>query len=97
MSHDTEMDKSDKTLEKEELIELFRLHQRDTGSADVQIATITYHIQHLVNHLKSHKSDHKARLELTMLVGKRRTLIQYLKRTDSNRYVEICKKLGIQK
>ena len=96
-SQDMDMDRNDKTFDKEELIEHFRLHQRDTGSADVQIATLTYNIQHFVNHLRTHKSDHQARLELTILVGKRRTLIQYLKRTDSKRYIEICKKLGLDK
>jgi small subunit ribosomal protein S15 len=69
----------------------------DTGSAESQIALFTYRIQHLTEHLKTYKNDHGTQRSLVMLVGKRRSLLQYLKKKDIERYREIIKKLNIRK
>ncbi len=69
----------------------------DTGSAESQVALFTYRIQHLTEHLKTYKNDHGTQRSLVMLVGKRRSLLQYLKKKDIERYREIIKKLNIRK
>jgi len=75
----------------------FRLHERDTGSADVQIALLTQRINHLTDHLQKHAKDHGSRRGLLMMVGQRRRLLDYLHTTDLNRYQTVTKKLKLRK
>ena len=82
---------------KQKNIKDFRLHERDTGSADVQIALLTQRINHLTEHLQQNKKDVSSRRGLLMMVGKRRRLLDYLHRTDANRYQTITKKLKLRK
>jgi small subunit ribosomal protein S15 len=82
---------------KKKQIETFRIHERDTGSADVQIALLTQRINQLTEHLQINKKDHSSRRGLIMLVGQRRRLLDYLHRTDVNRYLAITKKLKLRK
>ncbi len=69
----------------------------DTGSPEVQIALLTARINHLTEHLRSHKKDHHSRRGLLMLVGRRRRLLDYIKRTDIERYRAIIAKLGLRR
>lgn len=69
----------------------------DTGSPEVQIALLTKRIQELTEHLKTHKHDHHSRRGLLILVGQRRRLLQYLVKTDINRYRSIIERLGIRR
>jgi len=75
----------------------FKLHERDTGSADVQIAILTQRINHLTEHLQKNVKDHSSRRGLLMMVGKRRRLLDYLHNTDLNRYQAVTKKLKLRK
>ena len=75
----------------------FKLHERDTGSADVQIALLTQRINHLTDHLQKNKKDHSSRRGLLMMVGQRRRLLDYLQTTDVNRYQAVTKKLKLRK
>jgi small subunit ribosomal protein S15 len=75
----------------------FKLHEQDTGSADVQIALLTQRINHLTDHLQKFKKDHSSRRGLLMMVGQRRRLLDYLHNTDVNRYQTITKKLKLRK
>lgn len=87
----------DKTVAvKDKTIEQFRLHERDTGSADVQIALLTERINHLTEHLQKNKKDHSSRRGLLMMVGQRRRLLDYLADTDVSRYQAITKKLKLR-
>ena len=74
-----------------------KMHDKDTGSADVQIALLTQRIQQLTEHLKSHAKDHASRRGLLMMVAKRRSLLDYLKRTASERYKGLLEKLNLRK
>jgi small subunit ribosomal protein S15 len=74
-----------------------RLHEKDTGSADVQIALLTKRINELTEHLKGHAKDHSSRRGLLKLVAKRRGLLDYLKRTASDRYQAVLEKLELRK
>jgi small subunit ribosomal protein S15 len=78
-------------------IDGFRLHERDTGSADVQIALLTERINQLTEHLQSNKKDHSSRRGLLMMVGQRRKLLDYLHNTDVSRYQSITKKLKLRR
>ncbi len=80
-----------------EIIGNFRTHDSDTGSPEVQIAILSERIGELTEHFKTHKKDHGSRRGLLMLVSKRRRLLDYLKKTDSDRYREVIGKLGIRK
>jgi small subunit ribosomal protein S15 len=82
---------------KAKMIGDFRLHDRDTGSADVQIALLTQRINHLTEHLQKNKKDHSSRRGLLMMVGQRRRLLDYLHTTDLNRYQAVTKKLKLRK
>ncbi|HTI98680.1 MAG TPA: 30S ribosomal protein S15 [Dongiaceae bacterium] len=82
---------------KTKTIENFRLHEKDTGSADVQIAILTERINHLTEHLQTNKKDHSSRRGLLVMVGQRRRLLDYLHNTDTNRYQAITKKLKLRK
>jgi small subunit ribosomal protein S15 len=75
----------------------FQKKATDTGSAESQIALFTFRIAHLTEHLKSHKHDYSTRAGLLKLVGKRRSLLDYLTRTDITRYRAIIAELGIRK
>jgi small subunit ribosomal protein S15 len=80
-----------------ESITALRLHEKDTGSADVQIAVLTERINHLTEHLKSHAKDHSSRRGLLQLVARRRGLLDYLKRTTPARYQAVLEKLNLRK
>jgi len=82
------------TLEK--IIKEYQRHDKDTGSPEVQIAILTEKINRLTEHMKKHKKDLHSRRGLIAMVNKRRKLLEYLKETDYNRYVEIVKRLGIR-
>lgn len=82
---------------KQSVIGQFRLHERDTGSPEVQIALISERIQGLSEHFKSHPKDHHSRRGLLMLIGKRRGLLGYLKKKDSERYRTVTETLGIRR
>ena len=82
---------------KTELIASFRTHDGDTGSPEVQIALLTRTIEQLTEHFKVHSKDHHSRQGLLRMVGKRRRLLDYLKRKDFERYQAIIGKLGIRK
>ena len=83
--------------EKTEIIEKNRTHENDTGSPEVQIAILTKRINDLTAHLKSHKNDHHSRRGLLKMVGQRRGLLAYLKKTDIERYRTLIEKLGLRK
>ena len=82
---------------KTQIIEENRVHETDTGSPEVQSAILTARINHLNEHLKEHSHDHHSRRGLLKMVGKRRNLLNYLIKTDIERYRAIIKKLGIRK
>ena len=75
----------------------FKLHESDTGSADVQIALLTQRINHLTEHLQKNLKDHSSRRGLLMMVGKRRRLLDYLHTKDLGRYQAVTKKLKLRK
>jgi small subunit ribosomal protein S15 len=75
----------------------FRLHDKDTGSADVQVALLTARINDLAEHLKAHKKDHHSRRGLLRLVATRRKLLDYLHLTNEERYRGVIKKLDLRK
>jgi small subunit ribosomal protein S15 len=75
----------------------FKLHERDTGSADVQIALLTQRINHLTEHLQQNVKDYSSRRGLIMMVGQRRRLLDYLHHTDVTRYQTLTKKLKLRK
>lgn len=81
---------------KTQIIEDYKLHDKDTGSAEVQIAILTSRINELNVHLKEHKKDHHSRRGLLKMVGRRRNLLRYLKNKDIDRYRELIEKLGIR-
>lgn len=82
---------------KKDIIGKFKLHEKDTGSSEVQIALLSSRIRYLTEHFKTHKKDHHSRRGLLKLVGQRRRLLNYLKRTDADRYRSLIKELGIRK
>ena len=85
------------TEAKKEIIDKFKLHGKDTGSPEVQIALLSNRILYLTEHFKTHKKDHHSRRGLLKLVGQRRKLLNYLKKSDIKRYQQIIKELGIRK
>ncbi len=85
------------TERKQQLIGEYRTHQADTGSPEVQIAILSERIGELTEHFKTHKKDHASRRGLLMLVSKRRSLLDYLKKYDSERYKTVIQRLGIRK
>ena len=82
---------------KADIIQQFRTHDSDTGSPEVQIAVLSERITELTEHFKTHKKDHGSRRGLLMLVSKRRSLLDYLKGSDADRYRDVIGKLGIRK
>ena len=83
-------------MEKGKTIEGFQIHERDTGSADVQAALLTDRINHLTEHLQKNIKDHSSRRGLLKMVGQRRRLLDYLHTTDLIRYQSITKKLKLR-
>jgi small subunit ribosomal protein S15 len=82
--------------QKPEIIDEFRTHPNDTGSPEVQIALLTRRIQYLTEHFKSYKKDFHSRRGLLKLVGRRRRLLEYLKRKDITRYRQLVERLGLR-
>jgi small subunit ribosomal protein S15 len=82
---------------KKTIIDNYRTHTTDTGSPEVQIAILSERIGQLTDHFKSHKKDHASRRGLLMMVSRRRRLLDYLKKYDSERYKSVIGKLGIRK
>ena len=82
---------------KTEIIDKFKMHGKDTGSPEVQIALLSNRISYLTEHFKVHKKDHHSRRGLLKLVGQRRKLLNYLKKSDIKRYQQVIKELGIRK
>jgi len=82
---------------KNEMVVAYATHEGDTGSPEVQIALITGRIEYLTEHFKTHKKDHHSRVGLLKLVGKRRRLLEYLKRKEIERYRKLIERLGIRK
>lgn len=87
------MDKEKKT----EVIEGFRTHGKDTGSPEVQVALLTHRINELTEHFKTHAKDHHSRRGLLKMVGRRKRLLEYVKKKDVSRYQAIIGRLGIRK
>ena len=77
-------------------VQKYRLHEDDTGSARVQVALLTERINYLTDHFRAHKKDHHGRRGLLKMVGKRRRLLNYLKRTDVDGYRQIVQELGLR-
>ena len=82
---------------KQELIKEFGTNEGDTGSADVQVAILTERINNLTEHMKIHKKDFPSRRGLLIMVGQRRRLLDYLKRTEAARYDSLIKRLGLRR
>jgi small subunit ribosomal protein S15 len=86
------------TLEKKtQIVTDYKIHEKDTGSPEVQIALLTRRITELTEHLKTHKKDHSSRRGLLKMVGKRNSLLKYLTREDRTRYQQIIGRLGLRK
>lgn len=84
------------SIDKNEIIEKYQLHDTDRGSAPVQIAILTARINDLTDHFRTHKHDHHSRRGLLKMVGRRRSLLDYLRRTDLERYRELIEDLGLR-
>ncbi len=82
---------------KQEVVGTYRIHPTDTGSPEVQVALLTERITYLTEHFKTHAKDHHSRRGLLLLVGKRRRLLDYLKRESPDRYRGLIQKLGLRK
>lgn len=82
---------------KQEMIEKYRMHEKDTGSPEIQIALLTNRINYLTEHFKVHTKDYHSRRGLLKLVGQRRRLLNYLTKKDIKRYQNIIQQLGIRK
>ena len=82
---------------KADIIAKYATHEGDTGSPEVQVALLTYRINHLTEHLKEHHKDHHSRRGLLQMVGARRSLLNYLKEVDIERYRQLVAKLELRK
>ena len=82
---------------RKDVINNFQLHQVDTGSPEVQIALLSARIEYLTEHFKTHKKDHHSRRGLLKLVGKRRRLLDYIRKKDVERYRSVIQRLGLRK
>ena len=82
---------------KETIIEQFKLHEKDSGSTEVQVALLTQRINELTEHLKVHRHDHHSQRGLLKLVGQRRRLLAYINREDAARYKALIARLGLRK
>ncbi len=83
--------------DKTKIIAKFKIHKKDTGSSNVQIALLTKRINDLTNHFKIHPKDHHSRRGLLKMVGQRRRLLNYIKRRDSSQYRSLIQELGLRK
>ena len=84
------------SIDREEIVKKFQLHEEDRGSASVQVALLTARINDLRSHFDQHKKDHHSRHGLLKMVGRRRRLLEYLKRTDRERYRGVIADLGLR-
>ena len=84
-------------INKAEIMQTYARHEGDTGSPEVQVALLTARINHLNEHLKSNKNNHHSRRGLLLMVGQRRGLLEYLKKTDIERYRTLVAQLGLRK
>ncbi len=82
---------------KKQIIGDSKIHDKDSGSPEVQISLLTERIKHLSNHLKEHKKDHTSRRGLLMMVGRRASLLKYLSKRNEESYKSLIKKLGIRR
>lgn len=82
---------------KSDIVEAFKINDKDTGSAEVQVALLTNRINHLTEHLKTHKKDHHTRRGLLKMVGKRKRLLLYLKDNHFDRYRALIQELGLKR
>ena len=82
---------------KQKIISEYATHEGDTGSPEVQVALLTHRINHLTEHLKSHKHDHHSRRGLLLMVGQRRRLLNYVAKTDIERYRSFIERVGIRR
>ncbi len=85
------------TVQKQEIIDRYRLHNSDTGSPEVQVAILSERITYLTDHFKTHAKDHHSRRGLIKLVGQRRRLLNYLKGKDIERYRTLIEQLGLRR
>ncbi len=85
------------SAQKSPIIEQYRLHRKDTGSPEVQIAILSERIGQLTDHFKTHKKDHASRRGLLMMVNTRRRLLDYLKDRHPERYKEVIQRLGLRR
>ena len=85
------------TEQKKSILAEYGLHETDTGSPEAQVAMLTKRITDLTEHLKQHKHDHHSRRGLLQLVNRRRSLLDYLKRKDNERYKALIEKLGLRR
>ncbi len=88
---------SEKKIDKSAVITSYATKSGDTGSPEVQVALLTERVNHLTEHLKTHKHDYHSRRGLLLLVGRRRRLLDYLGKTDINRYRALIERLGIRR
>ena len=82
---------------KQDVVSKYRTHDRDTGSPEVQVALLTERILYLTEHFKTHKKDHHSRRGLLQMVGRRRRMLDYLRREDVGRYRELISRLGLRR
>jgi small subunit ribosomal protein S15 len=82
---------------KSDIVKKFQKHEGDTGSPEVQVALLTERVTHLTEHLKNNAKDHHSRRGLLLMVGQRRALLDYLKRTDLERYRKLIETLGLRR
>ena len=82
---------------KEDLVKKYQTHKNDTGSTEVQVAILTKKVSELTKHLKEHKKDFDSRRGLLMMVGKRRRLLNYLRKNDEEKYTKIISDLGLKR
>ncbi len=83
--------------QKKQIVLDYKIHEKDTGSPEVQIALLTQRITELTEHLKTHSKDHSSRRGLLKMVGRRNSLLKYLTKQDRTRYLSIIQKLGLRK
>jgi small subunit ribosomal protein S15 len=84
-------------MEKQQIISDYKVNEKDTGSAEVQIALLTERVNNLTTHLQAHTKDHASRRGLLKMVGKRNSLLRYLEKKDRNRYLNLINRLGLRK
>lgn len=85
------------TKKKQKIIGEYKVHEKDTGSPEVQVSLLTEQIEHLIKHLKKHSKDNHSRLGLLKMVADRKALLNYLSKKDNKRHNVLIKKLGLKK